>query len=170
MALKFVKTLKQTDQEPGLMDDSPSTVPSTEHSSVEADQYIKPEQVLSPKDRVLKVREVLFDGGPKSLAVAVLDYVDEDGTHLPEALAIRWNGGRGNTLGFPSVRQFPVWFLVPPQLSSTIRFLAQEHFQYQLPFSPANADRFMALCGHQFSTESLAKNLKSRGFKVNLEF
>jgi hypothetical protein len=170
MALKFVTTLKQTGEEPGLADENPSTATSPEQGSGDAEKYIKPEQVLSPKDRVLKVQKVLYDGGPKSLAVAVLDYVDEDGTHSPDAIAIRWNGGGGNALGFPSVRQFPVWFIVPPELASTIRFLAQESFQYQLPFSQANAERFMALCGHQFSTESLAKNLKSRGFKVNLEF
>jgi hypothetical protein len=132
-------------------------------------KYIDPEDVLSPKNRVKKVVRVLHDGGENSLAVAILDYIHEDGKHDPAVVAIRWNGSADDTLGFPSVRQYPVWFLLPDELASTVRFLAENKFQFTLPFSNANATRFMAMHGSMFDTESLAGQLKSRGYKLTLE-
>jgi hypothetical protein len=131
--------------------------------------YVKPKDVLSPKDRVRAVVKVLYDGGENSLSVAILDYVHENVKHDPEAVAIRWNGSADDTLGFPSVRQYPVWFLLPDELAPTVKFLAENKFQFKLPFNNANATRFMAMFGSMFDTESLAGQLKSRGYKVTLE-
>ena len=128
-----------------------------------------PENVLSPKGLVRAVVKVLYDGGDNGLSVAILDYVREDGSRDPEAVAIRWNGSADDPLGFPSVHQYPVWFLLPDELASTVKFLAENHFQFKLPFTEANATRFMGLFGGMFNTESLTGQLKARGYKVTLE-
>ena len=171
VALKFVKVPASVAAADGEKAPAPEAINSsdqvTETISSDSD-YVKPGLVLSPKDRVKKVT-VIHEGEEGGLAVAVLDYVEDDGSLHPEVVAIRWNGSVGNPQGFPSVRQYPVWFLIPEELASTIRFLAEEHFRFKLPFDKANAERFMALFGHLFSTESLTKTLKARGYKLTLE-
>ncbi len=130
--------------------------------------YVKPKEVLFPMDRVNKVVEVLYDGGEGGFSVAILDYVHAGGTHRKEAVAIRWNGAANEPIGFPSIGQFPAWFLVPEELASTIRFLSGQQFQFDLPLGPKNAEQFMDLFGSQFSTEALARALKDRGYNISV--
>jgi len=137
-------------------------------SSKPSEGYVKPQDVLSPKDRVNKVLKVLYDGKEDNLAVAILDYSHGNGNRS-EAVAIRWNGSKEDPLGFPSVRQYPVWFLVPDELASTIEFLATQKFPFKLPLESSQAEKVMSMFGNRFSTESLMKELKHRGFKVTLE-
>jgi hypothetical protein len=133
------------------------------------EEWIKPEEVLSPANRIKAVKKVLYNGGENSLSVAILDYVHDGGNRDSEAVGIRWNGSDFDTRGFPSVRQYPVWFIAPDELASTIKFMAEQNFQFRLPFDEENAAGFMKQFGNQFSTESLSEQLKARGFKVILE-
>jgi hypothetical protein len=132
-------------------------------------KWTKPEEVLSPANRVKAVKKVLYNGGENSLSVAILDFVHDGGNRESEAVGIRWNGSDFDTRGFPSVRQYPVWFIVPGELASTIKFMAEQNFQFRLPFDEENAASFMKRFGNLFSTESLSEQLRARGYKVILE-
>lgn len=79
--------------------------------------YVKPDEVLSPKRR-WQLFHVLFDGGDRnhqrvppnstvSLAIGRWDG--------RPALAMRWNGTNDDRLGNPQSRGLPTWFIVPDQ-------------------------------------------------------
>jgi hypothetical protein len=135
-------------------------IPGYEAKSGKMASYGKPVHAVSPTDHLDEVVQVLFDGGEEKLSVAIVNRVCSNGTSQWGTVAIRWNGSASDPEG---------WQLLPEELASTIQFLAEQHFQFKLPFYKANAVRFMALFGKLFSTESLAKELKSRGYKLMLE-
>lgn len=67
--------------------------------------YVKPEDVVSPKNR-WKLREVLIDTGEGGHALAFGLF---DGEF---ALCTRWNGDDGG-LGSPQSRGLPTWHVLP---------------------------------------------------------
>lgn len=68
--------------------------------------YVKPEEVLSPRNHVGGVVEVIHDPGEGGMAVARIIYDEE------EVLAARWNGNDEKPLGNPVSRGKPTWFVV----------------------------------------------------------
>ena len=131
--------------------------------------YVKPTDVIFPRDRVNEVVQVLYDGGEERLSVAILDYIHDNGAREEVAVAIRWNGTASEPLGFPAVREYAVWFLVPAELASAIRFLAGQNFESEIPFDEANGERYLDRFANQFSTKALAKALKERGYNISME-
>ncbi|MYD30136.1 MAG: hypothetical protein F4X01_00780 [Nitrospira sp. SB0661_bin_20] len=76
--------------------------------------YVKPQDVISPKDR-WKLDRILYDGGEDQWAVAKGTWDEE------ETLVIRWNGRTGKKLGQPQSSGHPTWFIVPDELVGVIR-------------------------------------------------
>ena len=78
--------------------------------------YIDPKTVISPKDKVSKVK-VLFDMGPvdHSWSVAQVTYGDQ------ERIGIRWNGDeKESKKGVPLANAHPVWFILPDEIAEVI--------------------------------------------------
>jgi len=78
--------------------------------------YIDPQTVISPKNKVSRVK-VLFDRGPvdQSWSVAQLTY---DGN---ECIGIRWNGdNKESKKGVPLANAHPVWFILPKEIAGAI--------------------------------------------------
>jgi hypothetical protein len=79
--------------------------------------YIKPNEVLTPKNKVSKL-EVIQDNGYGSYSVAKLVY------NSVICYAIRWNGSspfdKHNAKGFPQSRGLPTWFILPNDIVSKL--------------------------------------------------
>ena len=81
--------------------------------------YVDPRTVISPRRFVGSV-EVLYDDGPGSWSVALLDYQSR------EHVGIRWNGSDDEPgVGAPQSRAVPVWFIVPTELEQLVREKAE---------------------------------------------
>ena len=80
--------------------------------------YIKPENVISPKNR-WRLRCVLHDGGEGRWSVAEGQW--ENDCFWGEVLAIRWNGSAEAEIGNPQSRGLATWFIVPEELEQPIR-------------------------------------------------
>jgi hypothetical protein len=74
--------------------------------------YIKPEEVLSPKNRVRGVVEVIHDPGEGGMSVARLLWRDERSESEELVIATRWNGSAQQPLGNPVSRGHATWFVV----------------------------------------------------------
>jgi hypothetical protein len=68
--------------------------------------YVRPELVLSPRNLVRNVIEVIHDPGPDGMSVARIQWGDE------EVIATRWNGNAEQPLGNPVSRGHATWFVV----------------------------------------------------------
>jgi hypothetical protein len=68
--------------------------------------YVRPEQVLSPRQHVKGVVEVIHDPGEDRMAVARIIWDGE------EVVATRWNGNDQRPLGNPVSRGQATWFVV----------------------------------------------------------
>jgi len=68
--------------------------------------YIRPEHVLSPKQHVAEVIEVIHDPGPGGMSVARIVWDNR------EVIATRWNGNDERPLGNPVSRGQATWFVV----------------------------------------------------------
>lgn len=79
--------------------------------------YIKPEMVLSPKNRITEL-EIIYDDGENSWALAKMKW---DGNPVT---SLRWNGGskdpRFPGIGNPQSRGVPTWFVLPDEVSDAI--------------------------------------------------
>jgi hypothetical protein len=87
--------------------------------------YIDPQTVLSPRNRVGSV-DILYNSGPSpdgaTWSVARLVY---DGQS--DRIGIRWNGSEQEEgIGNPQSRGKPTWFVVPDELSSVVREMAEQ--------------------------------------------
>jgi hypothetical protein len=91
--------------------------------------YVRPERVLSPKDRVGGVLEVIHDPQENGMSVARILWEDEDAGPR-EVIAIRWNGNDERPLGNPVSRRQPTWFVVDdyvaPQIEEAARKAAEQ--------------------------------------------
>src|ERR1017187_7280926 len=112
--------------------------------------FIPPEQATSPKARLSSIDEIVHSAGGGEWAVAILTYDNE------RNVGLRWNGTDADPLGYPSVRNYPVWFIVPDFFAPTVEYMARE----------MAAGRVVGL---PLSTEDLARQLKVKGYKVTLE-
>ena len=84
----------------------------------EATDYIRPEDVRSPK-RHWRLIRVLHDGGPGQWSVAEGQW--DNGDRWDTVLAIRWNGATGAEIGNPQSRGLPTWFILPEELEASVR-------------------------------------------------
>lgn len=83
-----------------------------------ATDYIKPEDVISPKRKWRLIR-VLHDGGAGDWSAAEGQW--DNGDKFEDRLAIRWNGEAGTKIGNPQSRGLPTWFIVPKDLEDDFR-------------------------------------------------
>lgn len=82
--------------------------------------YVQPQTVLSPRSRLRRIVEVLYDGGADSWSAAVLDWDGE------RRLGVRWNGGEDSAVGNPQSRGQATWFIVPEELATPVLAKLQE--------------------------------------------
>jgi hypothetical protein len=83
--------------------------------------YVDPQTVVSPRSRVKSV-DVLYNSGPGGWSVARLEY-----DNIPDRIGVRWNGSEEEGgIGNPQSRGMPTWFVVPDELSLTVREEAEE--------------------------------------------
>jgi hypothetical protein len=86
--------------------------------------YHEPSTVLSPKDKVKSVTEVVYDSGPveRSWSVARIKW----GENETPTVAIRWNGDSSLQKGMPQTFGNPTWFVVPDELQEAVLKAARE--------------------------------------------
>jgi hypothetical protein len=82
--------------------------------------YIRPEEVLSPRNRVGGIIEVIHDPGEKGMSVARILWDQEP------VVAIRWNGNSEQPLGNPMSRRQPTWFVVDGYAASSVEQAARK--------------------------------------------
>ena len=84
--------------------------------------YIRPQDVLSPRDRGVKVIEVLLDEGESTdeqnkFAAAIIEWDGE------RCIGTRWNGGADKPAGFPTSRGKPIWQVEHEELGTQLEAL-----------------------------------------------
>jgi hypothetical protein len=82
--------------------------------------YVRPEEVLSPKDRVGAVLEVIHDPREEGMSVARILWDGE------EVIATRWNGNDEQPLGNPVSRGHATWFIVDGYAASSVEEAARQ--------------------------------------------
>ena len=82
--------------------------------------YVRPEEVLSPRNRVGGILEVIHDPGENGMSVARIVWDEEP------VLAIRWNGNSQQPLGNPMSRRQPTWFVVDGFAAAGVEQAARE--------------------------------------------
>ncbi|MXZ61089.1 MAG: hypothetical protein F4Z12_09545 [Acidobacteria bacterium] len=75
--------------------------------------------------------KVIHENDEWSVALCTIQEPDRKGR---TRVGIRWNGGAGadSLLGYPNVRGYPCWFVLPDELGATVRCLV-EHGSVVLP-------------------------------------
>lgn len=81
--------------------------------------YVKPEEVLSPRNHVGGILEVIHDPGEGGMAVARILWDDT------EVIATRWNGDAKRPLGNPVSRRQPTWFVVDGYVAESVEQAAR---------------------------------------------
>jgi hypothetical protein len=81
--------------------------------------YIRPEEVLSPKNMVGGVLEVIHDPGENRMSVARILWEEE------EKIATRWNGSDAQPLGNPVSRGHATWFVVDDYAAAKVEEAAR---------------------------------------------
>jgi len=82
--------------------------------------YVRPEEVLSPRNRVGSILEVIHDPGEDGMSVARILWDEEP------VVAIRWNGNSQQPLGNPMSRRQPTWFVVDGFAAASVEQAARE--------------------------------------------
>jgi hypothetical protein len=82
--------------------------------------YVRPEEVLSPKNSVGGILEVIHDPQENRMSVARILWEEE------ERIAIRWNGSDEQPLGNPVSRGHATWFVVDGYAAASIEQAARE--------------------------------------------
>jgi hypothetical protein len=82
--------------------------------------YLRPEEVLSPKNSVGGILEVIHDPGENRMSVARILWDEE------ERIATRWNGSDDQPLGNPVSRGHATWFVVDGYAAASVEQAARE--------------------------------------------
>lgn len=82
--------------------------------------YIRPEEVLSPRNSVGGILEVIHDPGENRMSVARILWEEE------ERIATRWNGSDEQPLGNPVSRGHATWFVVDGYAAASVEQAARE--------------------------------------------
>ena len=85
--------------------------------------YVLPEEVLSPRDHVGGVIEVIHDPGEGEMSVARVLWKKE-GTEK-QVIAARWNGSDERPLGNPVSRGHATWFVVDEYAAASVEQAAR---------------------------------------------
>lgn len=84
------------------------------------EEMVCPIEVTSPKNKFMKLNEVLVNTGPTGFTLAKIQWDDAADGSDEEVLAIRWNGYRepdkSLNKGHPVIRGYPTWFIIPVEL------------------------------------------------------
>ena len=88
--------------------------------------YIRPEEVLAPKNRVAGTPDVIHDPGEFGMSVARIPWREHEGEEAEERIAIRWNGGWDRPLGTPVAHRHATWFIVDEYVASSVEQAARE--------------------------------------------
>jgi hypothetical protein len=81
--------------------------------------YVRPQDVLSPRNHVGGIIEVIHDPGEGGMAVARILWDDA------EVIATRWNGDERRPLGNPVSRRQPTWFVVDGYVAESVEQAAR---------------------------------------------
>lgn len=81
--------------------------------------YVLPENVISPRNHVGGIIEVIHDPGEGGMAVARILWDNE------EVIATRWNGDAQHPLGNPVSRRQPTWFVVDGYVAESVEQAAR---------------------------------------------
>jgi hypothetical protein len=81
--------------------------------------YVRPEEVLSPRNLVGGVVEVIHDPGENRMSVARILWNDK------EVIATRWNGNDEQPLGNPVSRGHATWFVVDEYAATQVEEAAR---------------------------------------------
>ena len=82
-------------------------------------QYVRPDEVLSPKSSVGAVLEVIHDPGEGGMSVARIIWENK------EVVATRWNGNEDQPLGNPVSRGHATWFVVDDYAAAQVEEAAR---------------------------------------------
>jgi hypothetical protein len=74
--------------------------------------YVRPEEALSPKNRMGGILELIHDGGEGEMSVARILWKGKEGEEYEEVIAARWNGKQSQPLGNPVSRGRATWFVI----------------------------------------------------------
>src|SRR5437016_11906694 len=99
--------------------------------------YVRPDEVLSPKNHVGAVLEVIHDPGEGRMSVARIIWDDE------ERIATRWNGDDERPLGNPCSHGQATWFVVDDYVAQGVEQAARAAAQ-ESPYGLAAEYREMA--------------------------
>jgi len=113
--------------------------------------YIKPQQVTSPKNKNVKVLDVILDEGAGKFAAAVIEW---DGKQY---IGTRWNGTPQSPIGFPASRGIPIWQVEHEELGTQLEALFR-----------AKAKGEELEWGNELTVEQHIKALTNKGFTVTL--
>jgi hypothetical protein len=114
--------------------------------------FVPADQVLSPRDKVSNVR-VIYSGDKNEPAIATLTYAGN------EAVGIRWNGNDEESLGYPTSRHQPVWFVLPDKggLDKLVQWVGEE-LKANRPIKPPS-----------LTIDSVLEFLTDKGYTVTLK-
>lgn len=86
---------------------------------VQSMSYIRPSEVLSPKNCVGGIVEVIHDPGENRMSVARIVWDEK------EVIATRWNGNDAQPLGNPVSRGYATWFVVDEYAAANVEEAAR---------------------------------------------
>ncbi|HZR55606.1 MAG TPA: hypothetical protein VFA74_01945 [Terriglobales bacterium] len=81
--------------------------------------YVQPQEVLSPKNKVGGIVEVIHDPGEDHMCVARILWENA------EVVAIRWNGNEERPLGNPVSTAKPTWLVVEEYAAAEVERAAR---------------------------------------------
>jgi hypothetical protein len=86
--------------------------------------YIRTEEVLSPRNKVSSILEVIHDPREGGMSVARILWRDDNGKEK-EVVATRWNGNDEQPLGNPVSRGHATWFRVDDYAAAQVEEAAR---------------------------------------------
>jgi len=81
--------------------------------------YVRPEEALSPKNRMGGVLEVIYAGVENEMSVARIRWDGDD------VIAARWNGDDNRPLGNPVSRGRATWFVIEEYAAAEVERAAR---------------------------------------------
>ena len=85
--------------------------------------YVRPEEVLSPKNKVAAILEVIHDPREEGMSVARILWRQKG--KEKEVVATRWNGNDEQPLGNPVSRGHATWFVVDDYAAAKVEEAAR---------------------------------------------
>jgi hypothetical protein len=95
---------------------------------------VHPRSVSSPIRNVKRVGRI-YVSPDTNWSLAEIDWLDDDGERTPDAVGCRWNGVLNDpaSLGHPSGRGHPTWFIVPDPIKPILQAIIDAHHAPRVP-------------------------------------